>query len=59
MKRNQQDDLKEEGPEQEPVEVCTVCRQTVPLRQIITMMTRPVCLNCAGSFYEEDGEGTR
>jgi hypothetical protein len=56
MKRNQRDDPEEEGTDQEPTEVCTVCRQTVPLRLIITMMMRPVCLNCAGSFYEEDGE---
>jgi hypothetical protein len=29
----------------------------VPVRQIITMMMRPVCLACAATFYEGDEEG--
>jgi hypothetical protein len=56
MNRNRQDDPEEAGAEQERQEICTVCRQSVPLRHIITMMTRPVCLNCAATFYEEDEE---
>jgi len=55
MSSNFQDDP-EDATEREPEEVCTVCRQVVPVRQIVTMMTRPVCMNCAATFYEEDGE---
>jgi hypothetical protein len=57
MSGNRQDDPETEGAEQEPQEACTVCRQVVPVRQIITMMMRPVCLACAATFYEGDEEG--
>ncbi|MGH9148452.1 MAG: hypothetical protein ACRD1Q_17210 [Vicinamibacterales bacterium] len=57
MTGHRQDDPEAEGAEQGPHEVCTVCRQVVPLRHIITMMARPVCLNCAATFYEADEEG--
>jgi hypothetical protein len=57
MSRHLQDDAEEDVTERESQEVCTVCRQSVPVRQIITMMTRPVCLTCAATFYEDDGEG--
>ena len=56
MVTNRQDDPEENGAEQEPREVCTVCRQAVPMRQIVTMMMRPVCLNCAATFYDEGEE---
>jgi hypothetical protein len=56
MVTNRQDDPENDGVEEESLEVCTVCRRAVPAREIITMMTRPVCLNCAAAFYEdEDG----
>jgi hypothetical protein len=57
MSSNLQDDPEEDATEREPQEVCTVCRQSVPVRQIITMMMRPVCLNCAATFYEDNEEG--
>jgi hypothetical protein len=57
MSSNLRNDPEEEGTELEPQELCTVCRQSVPVRQIIMMMTRPVCLNCAATFYEDDEEG--
>jgi len=38
----------------EPTEVCTLCRQAVPLQKITMLMSRPVCLDCAAVLFEEE-----
>jgi hypothetical protein len=58
------EDEEEEGEEdsdpddspEEAVEACSMCRRDVPRRQIMILMTRPVCLDCATLFFDEDDD---
>ena len=42
--------------EEREVALCSMCRREVPVEVIAVLMGRPVCLDCAASFFEEDGE---
>jgi len=48
---------KTDGAEDEKkVVTCTMCRREVPVEVMATLMGRPVCLDCAASFFEPDEE---
>jgi hypothetical protein len=44
----------EDAPPPEPMKACSMCRQEVPARMIMILMTREVCLNCAASFFDDE-----
>jgi len=51
------EDARTDGAEDEKkVVTCTMCRREVPVEVTATLMGRPVCLDCAASFFEPDEE---
>lgn len=47
---------KDEADDERKVVTCTMCRRDVSADVIATLMGRPVCLDCAASFFEPDEE---
>lgn len=41
---------------EEPTEPCSMCKRETPVKQIVAIQGRRLCLGCAAAFFEDEDE---